>query len=123
MARGGGKVRRVELLCFVRFRPEAFGLQAVEFGEIFFKVTAQTCFLEREVGELLLEVKIGVRLDQSGARTGFVASEEIRKLNAAEGVDAGFERRNTIQTSARVGEGLDELGFTVTDGLVFGGEA
>src|SRR5947209_3017071 len=86
------------------FDSDTLLLQLPELGGVFFTLAAETPVLKLQVAQLLFVCEERVDLDQAGSQSSRFLVELIGKLNAAQGVNAHFERGNAIETPGMVGE-------------------
>ena len=86
-------------------------------------MTAETLFLERQIVELALIGREGFHVDHGGADGLVLVLEEVGEFDAADGVDALFERENPIDAPLGIGDVLGQFLFAVGDGAEFGFEA
>ena len=119
---GGGVVVEFEgalhfVVTFLREFFFFFGavfLQLGEFGDIGFALVAEAALLQSEVGEIAAIGHEDFALDEGFAIDGVgVVGELIGEFEAADGVDAGFERGDAEQAPFGIGDRLDERFFFV----------
>ena len=75
--------------------------------------------MELQIAELLLVFKERLQLDHARAERGIVFVERFGELDVASGEDRRFQRGNAAQSPGSVGDGLDQIGFALTDRLEF----
>ena len=96
---------------------DAFMLELLEFGDIGFALIAETAFLQGEVAEVFSIGEEDLSVDEVFAveDIGF-GGKLVGQFAAADGVDAGFERGDAVQTPFGVGNNLHEGFFSVGRG-------
>lgn len=99
-------------------------LQLKQTLAILFFLTAKARFLDAEIVELALVDEEDFGVDQVAADLRIrLLGEAVFEFEATDGVDAGFEGRDAMETPGGVCNGLDELGFFAADRFVLGDEA
>ena len=87
-------------------------LQLVEFRHVLIQLIAEAAFLEMQVAELFFVGERDFGVDEGGAASGVgFFGEGLGEFEAAEGEDAGFERRDAEDAPLGVGNELDESFF------------
>jgi len=87
----------------------ALFLQGFELGDVGFALAAETGFLESEIAEIFTEGEEDLGFDHGGADGGVrFVGEFLGELAAADGVDAGFERRDAEQAPFGIGDELHQ---------------
>lgn len=110
-----GHIESFELLLFDLL--SAFFLKPAQLGRIFLSPAMQARFLELQIAELFLEGEMSLELDHRGAEREVVIVERFGELDAALCIDGHLETRDASEAPGRVGDGLDQIGFTLADGL------
>jgi hypothetical protein len=102
-----------ELLRLLGF---AILLQLAQLGGLFLAAARQAGFLKLEVPELFFIFEEGFERSCSGAARDRARST-LRRTRCGLGENGGFQSGNAAQSPGRVGDGLDQIGFTLPDGL------
>ena len=91
-------------------------LESAELGEVGLLLIAQAAILEGEVVEIATIREEDLTLDESFADggVGFLRME-IGEFEAANGVDAGFERSDAVDAPFGIGNALDEIALLRRD--------
>ncbi len=96
-------------------------LELAKFGDFLFAAAHEARLLELEIAELLFVFDERLHFDHAGPQRGFVLVEALGEFDVALREEGGFERGNALKTPDGVGDGLDEIGFALTDGReIFG---
>src|SRR5881227_3905260 len=80
--------------------------------QLFLATASETCFVELQIAELLLVREKGLELDHGAAERGVAIIERFGELHMAFCIDRHLETGNASETPGRVGDGLDQIGFS-----------
>jgi hypothetical protein len=87
-------------------------------GDVLFALAAQTVFLEVEIVELALVDQQRLGINEVGADGLVFVCKKLGEFEAAESIDARFERRDAEETPLGVGERLNEGLLLIANGFV-----
>ena len=101
----------------------ADGLELLERRSVLFALAPEAVFLNAQIVELALIGEKDSGFDELLADGFFFVRELIGELQAADGVNAGFERRDALKSPFGIGNRLDQIIFGVVSGLIAFAEA